>query len=168
VYAGFKFGKRNDDRCAGPLSQTGSGLIVDCRDCSGNAEIASRRCFMGLAERIPLGFSGDIVIRSATDKLMRGSVVTALMDSSDIIYSINSIGGESESSPIGMIDRIRLDRMRRLLLREFKRDPSSMIRKRSSISVRLKKIRCRGDPTEDLRQITEETERMIARLKGGR
>lgn len=142
--------------CSGKMEHRGKQLIVDCSRCPGPVRLDEKRCFMGLSDRLIPGFTGDIVLRSLSDRRYEGPIVDALSSSSEILDIIDALGrGAKVGSGIGSAGK--LTKLRRDLRDRFMNDPSSLLPPQGPLDD-LKRS-CRSD------DIKQEIERLIDRIR---
>ena len=149
--------------CSGKMEHRGKQMIVDCSLCSGTARLEDKRCFMGLSERLIPGFTGDIVLRSISDRRYEGPLVDALSASSEILDIIDALGrGAKVGSGIGSTGKLM--KMRRDLRDRFMNDPASLLMVRGPLDDM--KRSCRSDEvSQDIERLNDRIRLMIARME---
>jgi hypothetical protein len=144
--------------CMGDLDHRIRQLSVDCSGCKGPRSLSERVCFMGLAARITPGFTGEVVLRSGSDRMHRGPLVEALSACSEIMDMIASL------APKGSSKKAR--HLKDEIMSSFVKDPRTLL----SIDAELVSGKVdQGDRARTIAQLTaisDRTRRMIARLEG--
>ncbi|MDG6225373.1 MAG: hypothetical protein QCI82_07660 [Candidatus Thermoplasmatota archaeon] len=156
--------KNGVGECSGRMEHIGRQLMVDCSKCSGPARLEERRCFMGLSSRLLPGFTGEIILRSLSDRRYAGGIVDALPASSEILDTIDSLGKEGKRGAGG-----RLERSRSSVRASYSKDPASLLLPHGPLVDMSRAFSASGNEEglQDIERLKERVRRMIGRLDGG-
>jgi len=145
----------------------GRAAIIDCSNCKGMSDLTGTHCFMSVAERLPPGFSGEVVLRGAVDRSYSGPMVDALVSSSEVLDRLEGLRELAMKSDKGLISRGRSVHTIEKANASFRSDPCSFLDTKGSFLEGLNRGKGNGGEKlfEGMEDVFERAELMLRKLR---
>jgi len=145
----------------------GRSVHITCEGCDGASDLSDIRCFMSAANKLPPGFSGEVVLKGNVDRSYSGPMVEALVSSSEVLDRLEGLCDIARRSDGGFLLKGGRERAILEARSAFTSDPTSLLVKGDAIRERLSGKGREGDRTliEGMDEVIERTELMLRRLR---
>ena len=140
---------------------------IDCSRCDGPLKLEERRCFIGLARRLPPGFSGDVVLSGPVDRRYSGPPVSCLISFSEVIELLEGIPGSGARRGFPFIGKKDVSKVVKRAVATLQEDPQRLIADREELLKDMSKAAKggKGNAVRELEAGLERTSLMVRRLQ---